>query len=172
MGEEGVWNDGKITLMAKLVPGVDYDDRVKSIRRAYVYGTPKQRLSKIRQRLNDQDFGPSRLVTIVSGVEAFARSLLINHLSKSKSDIEILYTQYKREGPEFLVEKYLEQLGQTNPSVFLKEDNWTLFKYAIEYRNMVVHECTFVGLDISPSLINACQEILDILGNLNQCRLP
>jgi len=136
-----------------------------------VCATPRQRLSKIRQRLDDQDFDPARLVTIVSGVEAFARSLLINHLSKSKRDIEISYEVYKHKSPEFLVEKYLKERGQTDPSVFLKEDNWTLFKYAVEYRNMIVHECTFVGMDISPSLINACQEILDTLKNLNQVRL-
>ena len=154
--------------MAELVPGIEYAEELEKIRRNYVTATPRQRLSIIRQRLDDHHYGPNRLVTIVSAVEAFARSLLINHPSKSKAEIKEQYRKFKHSKPEYLVEEFLKLRGQNDPAAFLKEDNWTLFKFAVEYRNMVTHECTYLGLDKFPSLIEGCEEVLEALVKLNR----
>ena len=70
--------------MVRLVPDIDYVERLEKLRDSYVTAYPRQRLSVIRQRLEDHHFGPNRLVTSVSAVEAYARFSLphpYGHLS-------------------------------------------------------------------------------------------
>ncbi len=156
--------------MARLAPDIDYSAELQTIRDAYVSATPKQRLSIIRQRLEDHHFGPNRLVTVVSAVEALARSLVMNYRATSKADMKRLYTNFMNLTPKTLVLEYLEVRGITDPTTFFKEDNWQLFGYAIDYRNMLAHECTYLGLDKFPSLIAACEEVLESLVKLGQVR--
>ena len=148
--------------------GVNYTNELLTIRGAYVSASPKQRLSIIRQRLEDHHFGPNRLVTVVSAVEALARSLAMNHCAASKADMKKLYAKYRNLHPKSLVLEYLRYCGITDPITFFAEDNWVLFEYAIEYRNMLAHECTYLGLDKFPSLIAACEEVLESLVKLGK----
>jgi hypothetical protein len=41
-----------------------------------------------------------------------------------------------------------------------------LFGYAVDYRNLLAHECTYLGLDKFPSLIEACEAVLEKLARL------
>ncbi len=41
-----------------------------------------------------------------------------------------------------------------------------LLEYAVAYRNLIAHECTYVGDDKSPSMIQACKEILMQLASI------
>lgn len=65
--------------MARLAANIDYVAELAKIRESYVTADPRQRLSIIRQRLEDHHFGPNRLVTAVSAAEALARSLAMHH---------------------------------------------------------------------------------------------
>jgi hypothetical protein len=154
--------------MARVASGINYTDELLTIRGAYVSATPKQRLSIIRQRLEDHHFGPNRLVTVVSAVEALARSLAMSYYAASKADMKKLYANYRNRSPKSLVLEYLKYCGITDPTTFFAEDNWVLFGYAIEYRNMLAHECTYLGLDKFPSLIAACEEVLESLVKLGE----
>lgn len=156
--------------MARAVPNIDYVAELLSIREGYVCATPRQRLSIIRQRLEDHHFGPNRLVTAVSAVEALARSLAMNHKAKSKEGLKKLYAKYKDRAPKSLVIEYLSACGITDPYTFFGEDTWHLFGYAIDYRNLLAHECTYLGLDKFPSLIEACSDVLNSLAKLARIR--
>lgn len=156
--------------MTKAAIGVDYEAELLSIRENYVCATPHQRLSIIRQRLDDHHFGANRLVTAVSAVEALARALAMNHRCKSKTELSKLYPQYRNRHPKTLVKEHLSTKGISDPNAYFGEDTWRLFGYAIEYRNLLAHECTYLGLDKFPSLINACNEILDSLAKLGRVR--
>ena len=156
--------------MTRAVNGVDYEAELLSIRENYVCATPRQRLSVIRQRLEDHHFGPNRLVTAVSAVEALARALAMNHRCKSKTELNRLYPQYRNRAPKSLVNEYLLAKGISDPDAYFGENTWRLFGYAIEYRNLLAHECTYLGLDKFPSLIGACNEILDSLAKLGRVR--
>ena len=156
--------------MTYAAPDIDYVAELLSIRDAYVCATPRQRLSIIRQRLEDHHFGPNRLVTAVSAVEALARSLAMNHKAKSKKDIKKLYPKFKDRSPKTLVLEYLKVRGIDDPTTFFGEDTWRLFGYAVEYRNLLAHECTYLGLDKFPTLIKACNEILNSLAKLRRVR--
>lgn len=156
--------------MARAVPDIDYVAQLLSIREHYVSATPRQRLSIIRQRLEDHHFGPNRLVTAVSAVEALARSLAMNHKAKSKEELKKLYSKYKDRSPKSLVTEYLTAHGITDPHAFFGEDTWRLFGYAVDYRNLLAHECTYLGLDMFPSLIEACSDVLNSLAKLGRIR--
>ena|SRR5215831_8231268 len=156
--------------MARVASGIDYLAELSQIRDAYISATPRQRLSIVRQRLEDHHFGPNRLVTSVSAVEALARCLMQHVGAKSKDDLRKVYPRYKNWTAKTLVREYLEKRGITDPGAFLEEDNWRLFGYAVEFRNLLVHECTYLGLDKFPSLIAACEVVLEKLVKLGNVR--
>ena len=149
--------------MARSVPYVDYVADLLQIRDSYVAATPRQRLSIVRQRLADHHFGPNRLVTAVSAVEALARCLMQHVGASSKADLRKAYPRYKDWSAKTLVREYLAGRGISDPAAFLEEDNWKLFGYAVDFRNVLVHECTYLGLDKFPSLIAACEAVLEKL---------
>ncbi len=148
--------------------GIDYEADLAIIRSKYISATPRQRLSIIRQRLEDHHFGPNRLVTAVSAVEGLARSLAMHAAARSKSEFAILYPKYSHRKPEGLIREYLQFKGITDPDIYFAEDTWRLFGYAVKYRNLLAHECTYLGLEKFPSLIKACEEVLSALVKLGR----
>ena len=158
--------------MAFAARGIDYEAELATIRSNYVRSTPQQRLSVIRQRLNDHHFGPNRLVTSVSAVEALARSLVMHTNVASKAGLLEEYPRYRYRKPEGLIREYLESKGIADPKAFFAEDTWQLFGYAVSYRNLLAHECTYLGLAKFPSLIRACEDMLSALAKLGRVREP
>ena len=149
--------------MVKANPTVDYGEELTTLREVYISAFSQARLNIIHKKLECAEIGASRLVTIVSGVEALARSLVVHHKAQPKNEIGTIYKKYRLEKPEELVKLILKFNGHSTPSNYYKEDTWVLFKYAVEFRNLIVHECTFLGQDKYPSLIAACEEVLDSL---------
>jgi hypothetical protein len=89
------------------------------IRQDYVSASSSQRLHVIRLRLEDHHFGPNRLVTAVSAVEALARSLVVDREAKVKADRAKIYPKYRRCVPETLVRTYLESQWPLRPRLLL-----------------------------------------------------
>lgn len=57
-----------------------------------------------------------------------------------------------------------------DPAVYFIGDTWQLFGHAVEFRNLVVHESTYLGQDKYPSLVEASEKVLSALiklGGLN-----
>ena len=158
--------------MARTAHGIDYEAELAAIRDAYVCATPRQRLHIIRQRLSDHHFGPNRLVTAVSAVEALARTLAMHASCATKVEMSANYSKYRNRKPEGLIRDYLETKGIADPKAFFAEDTWQLFGYAVQYRNLLAHECTYLGMDKFPSLIEACEEIVSALAKLGRIREP
>jgi hypothetical protein len=84
----------------------------------------------------------------------------------------VLYRKYKHRDPVPLVEEVLRVHQHSDPSAYFAGDTWTLFKHAVEFRNLVVHECTYLGQDKYPSLIEAAEEVLAALVKLGRLREP
>jgi hypothetical protein len=151
---------------------IDYVAELLSVRSTYVGMSARQRLAIIRLRLADHHFGANRLVTSVSAVEALARSLAMGLKAKSKAELGAIYSKYKDRAPKTLVAEYFAARGVTNLSGHLGQDTWRLFGYAVDYRNMLAHECTYLGQDKFPSLIEACEEVLSALVKLGRVPEP
>ena len=158
--------------MAFAAYGIDYEMELAVIRAAYVSATPRQRLAIVRQRLNDHHFGPNRLVTAVSAVEALARTLAMHAACSTKAELASNYAKYSHRKPEGLIREYLASKDVSDPTAFFAEDTWQLFGYAVKYRNLLAHECTYLGMDKFPLLIEACEEVLTALVKLGRVREP
>ncbi len=61
---------------------------------------------------------------------------------------------------------YLAGQGHDSPSDFFGLDTWRKFGYAVSYRKMLVHDCTYLGQDKYPNLHQACQQVLQELSGL------
>ncbi|MDE2235770.1 MAG: hypothetical protein KGK44_09505 [Gammaproteobacteria bacterium] len=156
--------------MASTNPEIDYVSELLKLRKTYVSAQPQSRLNVIRKRLANNEVGPTKLVTVVSAVEALARSLIIHGNAKTSEAVDRAYAQVKLKDADTLVEDYLRQLGQPKPTDFFVGETWLLFRNAVNFRNLVVHECTYLGQDKYPSLINAGLEVLENLVRLGGLR--
>ena len=130
------------------------------LRQIYVKSTPRQRLNVALQRIGNTDHDPNLLVTRVSAVEALARSLLVHHLATAHADALSFYDLFRNTGAPSLVEAYFQAKSASTPEVVLGADTWELFGHAVHYRNLLVHECTYLGQDKTPALIEACRIVL------------
>ncbi len=130
------------------------------LRQIYVKSTPKQRLNVALQRIGNSDHDPNLLITKVSAVEALARSLLVHHLATPQADALSFYDLFCRTGAPSLVEAYFQAKCASTPEAILGADTWNLFGHAVHYRNLLVHECTYLGQDKTPALMEACRIVL------------
>ena len=144
----------------------EFEQHRSELREIYVNSTPRQRLHVALQRIGNADHDPNLLVTRVSAVEAFARSLLVHHLASADADALSFYGLFRHSGAPSLVEAYFQAKCASTPEALLGTDTWELFGHAVHYRNLLVHECTYLGQDKTPALIDACRIVLHKLAEV------
>lgn len=132
----------------------------------YIEATPSQRLRVIQDRLKNLHQGPNLLVVYVSAIEGFARCIAMHQHGSSKGELSSIYPQYQYMGLEALVAKYLQSKNGVTPSSFFGQETWDLIKYSVSFRNLLVHECTYLGQNKYPQLICACELVLKMLAEL------
>jgi hypothetical protein len=134
----------------------------EELQRAYATATPAARLRVIKQRLASAhgEMGSTRLVTVVSAVEALARSLVVHSAGRPPSTAEMRHRQFRQTGPIELVEEVLRLRGAGRPIPYFERDAWDLFEAATRYRDLIVHECSYVGQDRYPHLVAASETVL------------
>ena len=132
------------------------------LQRAYAIATPAARLRVIKQRLASAhgETGSTRLVTVISAVEALARSLVVHSAGRPASTAEMRHRQFRNTGPVELVEEVLRLRGASRGVQHFDRDDWEFFEVATRYRDLIVHECTFIGQDRYPWLIEASEAVL------------
>jgi hypothetical protein len=91
--------------MSSLVPldAAAIQAHLADLRRSYVEALPKQRLNVGKQRINNPDHDPNRLIAFVSAAEGFARSLCMHQRAKTKTELSALYPQFARRGVKSLI---------------------------------------------------------------------
>lgn len=133
------------------------------LRASYVRATPRQRLVPIVQRVMDPlHWGPNLLITGISAVEAFARSLVVEARAasekKRKADI---YEEVKETNAVDLVLQYLAIRKSPQPARVFGEQRWRSFCRAVnKYRHVVLHECTYLNAATLEELNRACRDVL------------
>ena len=132
------------------------------LQRAYAMATPAARLRAIKQRLasTHAEMGSTRLVTVVSAVEALARSLVVHAPGRPASTAEMRHRQFRATGPVELVEEVLRLRGEPGGARKFGAEAWEGLEAATQYRDLIVHECTYVGQDRHPHLIAAAMAVL------------
>jgi hypothetical protein len=143
---------------------MNYETELNQLREDYYRSMPRQRLKVAKQRIANPNHGPNLVVTYVSAIEGILRSLVIWNETESGRPQPDIYNKYKRSGVKTLYEKYIEQCN-INSDAITDKRIYELVKYAVEYRNLLAHECTYLGQDTYPDLIQACEEFLSALCN-------
>ena len=142
----------------------EIEKHLVELRQLYVEADPRQRLGIATQRIQNPEHDPNRLIAYVSAVEGFSRSLCIHQRARTTGhELLAIYPEYKIRGPQSLIGEYLASIGAEPPREHFGADTWKLFGYAVEYRNLLAHECTYLGLDRSAQLIDACRAVLQTL---------
>ena len=142
-------------------------ERLLRLRDQYITATPSQRLAKARQRIGNVHSYPNQLVTHVSAVEGFARTLLMHERARTKEELRAIYPKYKNREAHTLVAEYLAAKGCPDPAACIGTDEWQQFRHAVNYRNLLVHECTYLGLEKFDLLVNGCNAVLTKLAHLS-----
>ena len=132
------------------------------LQRMHAVATPAARLRVIKQRLagTHGETGSTRLVTVVSAVEALARSLVVHSAGRPSSTAEMRHRQFRTSGPVELVEEVLRLRGARSGLEHFDRDAWELFEVATRYRDLIVHECTTIGPERHRHLIAATEAVL------------
>lgn len=138
-------------------------DELEQLRKTYAASKPSARLAVIRQRLAraEGEIGPTRVITTVSAVEALARSLVVHAPGRPPATAHFRYQQVRNKQPLDLVEEALRLHGGKPPAEQVGAQAWTMFELAIQARNLVVHECTFLGQDKYPAMVDAAERVLE-----------
>lgn len=144
-------------------PADDNASHLKSLREVYISVPPQARLNVIMKRFESGagDIGPTRLVTVVSGVEALARSLIVHWPPMGATTLVARYGKWRKETAPALVQEVLRLGGQKEALEYFGVDAWDLFGFAVLYRNLIVHECTSLGQDRYPQLIEAAHSVFN-----------
>jgi len=145
---------------------MDYEAHLMTLRRSYIEATPRQRLNVALQRINNPGNGPNLLVAYVSAIEGFARSLAMHQEGRTKQEVSSLYPKFRNIGAKKLITQYLQKKINSDPENFFGKETWTKVGFAIDYRNLLAHECTYLGQDKYPDLLAACREVLKKLAEV------
>lgn len=143
---------------------------LQKLRVDYEGATPRQRLSVAMQRINNPDSYPNDLVTRVSAVEAFARSLLANFGISNREELLAKHRRLAKREAHNLVEAYVK-LHKTTPAVVFGEELWETFRVAVAARNLLVHECTYLDAQKYLPMAHACSEVLFALAKLSDTKV-
>jgi len=147
-------------------------EELDQLRKAAALATPAARLRAIKQQLvrSEQDKGLGRLLIVLAGVEALARSLVVHASGRPSSTAEMRYRQFRPVGPVELVEECLRLRNAQDPATLFGKPTWELFQLADQCRTMALHECTYLSQEKYIPLTTATEAILQ--GLVEVAELP
>lgn len=140
----------------------------KQLRALYLRGTLRQRYRIAAQRFDRASVGPSDLVNCVSALEGFARAVAMRRLTDAGNPLKEAHDYLRNVGVVELITKHICPAYQVTPDAAFGTAIWKQIPEAIEYRNLLVHEATFLNGGTCKRLIKATLACFDALGNLAQ----
>lgn len=146
-----------------------YLSHVAELRDSYVNSTLSQRYGVALQRLDPAAL-PNQVVNEVLVLEAIARSVALEAYTLAGDSRSQAYAKVKKKSLVDLLEIACEHAG-VQPSWFNGQD-WERLPCAVAYRNLLVHEATFLDGGICREMIAVSRRTLDRLWLLAQSRLP
>jgi hypothetical protein len=106
-------------------------------------------------------------VTAVSVLEGLARAIAVKHVQAEGSSLEDAYKQLRWKKPvEMLTEYVLPSLGKAPEDAF-DGTSWSLIPEAVEFRNLIVHEATYLSGGTCNKLISAVLHVFDRIADLS-----
>lgn len=132
------------------------------LRQLYVQANLRQRYSVACDWLGHPSLGPLQVVAAVAALEGFSRAVAVKNSVDGGANLESAYLALKWKTPVELVEKYVLPAFDLEVTA-LDHNDWQLLQAAIDYRNLLVHEATYLNGA-------SCQELRDavvrVLGHI------
>ena len=134
------------------------------LRETYINFDPLQRHGIIKQRLENLDGRPNELIVRVSAVEAMARSIVLDLATYDGLSREEKYEEVKfKRANELLEEICSHRKVLKKPDEVFGASEIENFKCAEKYRDLLVHECTYLRQGTSNELIESTKTVLSRL---------
>jgi len=147
---------------------MDLKSELEKLRESYITSSPDSRLKLIKDRLDDPAALPNKMVTRIAAMEGFVRSLLMFSQASSKAELKKIYHKFRYRKVQTMIEDYFSLKGRKPPEEEFGQEVWNTFKVAVEYRNLLVHECTFLGKRKYIPLETACETVYEKLVHISK----
>jgi len=140
---------------------------VDKLRDLYVKGNLRQRYDIAAQVAGDPDTGPAKLVAAVAALEGFARAVAVKHLVDEGVPPDEAYAGLKREKPIDLVETHVLPALGTSANEAFEREKWELLPEAVKFRNLLVHEATYLHGGTCRELVSATLHVFEKIAELS-----
>lgn len=147
-----------------------YENHLKELRESYVNASFKQRLKVVQDRINYPDCSANRLISLVSSIEGLSRTICLDILETQGESRLDIYKKVKFLNPNELIVDYIFPAINKSAEDLFGHDIWEVFLYAVKYRNLLIHEGTFLRQNYASELIDVCTIIFQKLTELEYTR--
>lgn len=145
----------------------EFDDHLLNLRNSYINATFTQRCAIARQRIEDPECMPNQLCNNSAALEAVARSLAIDLLTKKGQTVDEAYKELAYKTTTQIIKQFICTETSKTPGELLG-DTWELIEYVEKYRNLLSHEGTYLRSGYADQLVNACQVAITKLERIAQ----
>jgi len=136
------------------------------LRRLYIQGDLRQRYSVAAARIANPEHGPNQVVAAVAALEGFSRAVALKAALAKGATLEDAYATLRFKKPlSLILEDVLPALRTTVEKAFDSEQ-WSLIPSAIEFRNLLVHEATYLHGYTCQCLVGAAVHVFERLAEL------
>jgi hypothetical protein len=142
---------------------LDYGKQLKWLRTVYEQSTPGERAKVALNRMKKPDAGPNLLITAVSAVEGLARALAVNIQIGAGTAPVLAYRKLRNEKVEELLVRVVAPASGTTMPTLVGSETWEEFKWAVQYRNLLIHEAAFLDEGYCTRLLKATRTVFGAL---------
>lgn len=140
---------------------------VAELRNMYVRGNLRQRYNVAAEGIRNPGHGPNQVVTSVAALEGLARAIAVKHLVAQGSTLDGAYQKLRWAKPIELLEKHVLPSLDTTPEQAFDSGKWELLPKAVEFRNLLVHEATYLHGGTCTALIEATCHVFERIAELS-----
>jgi hypothetical protein len=138
----------------------------EQLREMYVGATLRQRYRTASQRIDHPELGPSVLVNAVSALEGFSRAVAVRALVANGAVLKAAYGRLRNTGAVDLITLHVCPALGLPPAEAFDARAWEQIPEAVHFRNLLIHEATFLHGGTCKRLIAASRHCLERLAEL------
>jgi hypothetical protein len=139
---------------------------VEELRALYVRGNLPQRYSVAAARIANPEHGPNQVVAAVAALEGFSRAVAVRAAVTRGTTLEGAYADLRRARPLDLILNHVLPALNVTPATAFDAEKWALVPKAIEFRNLLVHEATYLHGGTCRDLVEATVHVFERIAEL------
>jgi len=150
----------------------DFKASLNSLRASVEAASPWTRSGNAWYRLEFSDVPSNQVISAVAVVEGLARAIAAQSLAGRLRDRDMAYRRLRRRGALDLLRQVAHDL-KTQPQILYGNEALAEFKWAVAFRDLLVHEGAVLSdVRIGARLIAAAESVLVTLRKIGRSRGP